>query len=99
MVITKQNNSLIHKLCKSHSVDKLYLFGSATGDAFNRKSDIDFLVTFKQIDLAKYFANYIDLKKQLKTLFSRDIDLLESQSLKNPILIKSINKSKKLIYG
>ena len=39
------------------------------------------------------------LKQELKTLFNREIDLLEEQTLKNPILINSINKNKALIYG
>ena len=32
-------------------------------------------------------------------IFKRDIDLVEEQTLKNPILINSINKNKELIYG
>ena len=38
-------------------------------------------------------------KANLKKLFNREIDLVEEQTLKNPILIKSINQSKQLIYG
>lgn len=86
-------------LCQMHDVDKLYLFGSATNENFNEHSDIDFLVSFKRIELAKYFENYSDFREKLKSLFNRDIDLLEEQTLKNPILINSINKNKELIYG
>lgn len=39
------------------------------------------------------------LKESLKNIFNREIDLVEEQTLKNPVLIKSINKSKELIYG
>ena len=87
------------ELCYLHNVDKMYLFGSALNSNFNSKSDIDFLVKFKPIDLAKYFDNYINLKEELQNLFGRDIDLVEEQTLKNPILIKSINRSKELVYG
>ncbi len=89
----------IETLCKLHNVDKLYLFGSATNNDFNDISDIDFLVKFKPFDLKKYLINYIELKEKLKILLERDIDLLEEQTLKNPYLIKSINKNKELIYG
>ena len=89
----------IETLCKSHNVDKLYLFGSATNTDLNDSSDIDFLVKFKPFDLKKYLINYIDLKEKLKVLLERDIDLLEEQTLKNPYLIKSIDKNKELIYG
>jgi len=89
----------INKLCVTHNVEKLYVFGSATNSTFTSESDIDLLVKFKNIELKKYFINYIELKQKLKILFKRDIDLIEEQTLKNPILIKSINKSKELIYG
>jgi predicted nucleotidyltransferase len=87
------------ELCHAHNVDKMYLFGSALNSNFNAKSDIDFLVKFQSIDLAKYFDNYINFKEKLKKLFGREIDLVEEQTLKNPILIKSINRSKELVYG
>jgi len=38
-------------------------------------------------------------KENLKKLLGRDIDLNEEQTLKNPILINSINENKKMIYG
>ncbi len=99
MILIENNKEKINELCKNHNVKKLYLFGSATGRNFNENSDIDFLVRFKPIDLAKYFENYMALKDKLRSLFRRDIDLVEEQTLKNPILIQSINNSKELIYG
>ena len=93
-----QNSTKIKTLCKQHKVEKLYLFGSATTDKFNDFSDIDFLVKFNFGDLNLYFDNYISFKNQLKNLYNRNIDLVEEQSLKNPVLIHSINKSKELIY-
>jgi hypothetical protein len=77
----------------------MYLFGSALNENFTEKSDIDFLVRFKPIELAEYFENYMNFKESLKNLLGREIDLLEEQTLKNPILIKSINQSKELVYG
>ena len=97
MLLIEKNK--ISEMCKSHNVAKLYLFGSATNESFSTKSDVDLLVSFKKIDLANYFINYITLKDKLKKLFKRDIDLVEEQTLKNPILINSINKNKELIYG
>ncbi|MFD0988552.1 nucleotidyltransferase family protein [Mariniflexile jejuense] len=99
MLLTKENKTTINKLCEIHNVDTLYLFGSATGTSFSKNSDIDFLVKFRQIDLEKYFENYLALKEKLKKLLKRDVDLVEKQTLRNPILINSINKNKELIYG
>ena len=99
MNAVEQNISLIHYLCENHGVDKLYLFGSILGSSFNEKSDIDFLVRFKNIELLKYADNYFDLKFSLENLLNRHVDLLEEQSLKNPFFLDAINESKKLIYG
>lgn len=89
----------LKKLCNKYHVDKMYLFGSALTSDFNSNSDIDFLVRFKPIDLINYFENYMAFKENLKKLLGREIDLVEEQTLKNPILINSINKNKELIYG
>jgi predicted nucleotidyltransferase len=75
------------------------LFGSILGSSFNEKSDIDFLVRFKNIELLKYADNYFDLKFSFENLLNRPVDLLEEQSLKNPFFLDAINESKKLIYG
>ena len=77
----------------------MYLFGSALNANFNKKSDLDLLVKFKEIELSEYFDNFINFKEKLELLFGREVDLLEEQTLRNPILIKSINKSKELVYG
>ena len=99
MLIIDRNIDSLKNICSTYNVDKMYLFGSALNSNFNDKSDIDFLVKFKSIELSQYFDNYINLKENLKNLFGREVDLLEEQTLKNPILIKSINESKELIYG
>ena len=94
-----KNKKFLNTVCEKHNVDKLYLFGSATNSKFTEKSDIDFLVRFKNIELETYFENYIAFKSTLKKIFNREIDLVEEQTLKNPILINSINRNKELIYG
>lgn len=99
MRLIEQNIATLTEICATHNVEKMYLFGSALTSNFNSKSDIDFLVKFKSIDLAKYFDNYINFKEKLSDLFGHDVDLIEEQSLKNPILINSINRTKELVYG
>ncbi|WP_264563944.1 MULTISPECIES: nucleotidyltransferase family protein [Flavobacterium] len=99
MGIIDNNIDNLKKLCVIYNVEKMYLFGSSLNSSFNEKSDVDLLVKFKQIELSKYFDNYINFKEKLESLFGREVDLLEEQTLKNPILIKSIDNSKELIYG
>lgn len=52
----------LKKLCTMYNVEKMYLFGSALNSNFNKKSDLDILVKFKEIELAEYFDNYINFK-------------------------------------
>lgn len=99
MNLIKENSERLKKLCDRYHVDKMYLFGSALNPEFHKDSDIDFLVRFKPIDLRGYFDNYMDFKADLKKLLGREVDLLEEQTLKNPILIQSINRNKQLVYG
>ena len=99
MGIVEQNIDDIKRLCILYNVDKMYLFGSVLNSSFSEKSDIDLLVKFKSMELANYLDNYIGFKENLEALFGREVDLVEEQTLRNPVLIKSINKSKSLIYG
>lgn len=98
MHIISKHIKKLNAICKKHQVKRLFVFGSVLTDNFKENSDIDFLVSFNQMDLYGYFDNYMSLKSALEKLFERSVDLVEEQVLKNPILMRGINKSKKLIY-
>ncbi|MFN3641260.1 MAG: nucleotidyltransferase family protein [Flavobacterium sp.] len=99
MVLNDKIRNELSTLCKLHKVGSLYLIGSAVGANFHKNSDVDFLIKFENIALSDYFNNYFTLKEKLEELFKRKVDLVEEQTLKNPILIQSINSSKELVYG
>ena len=99
MNIVESNIDTIRKLCQKHHVAKLYLFGSLQKGNRKETSDVDLLVKFGNIDLYHYFDNYLDLKNSLESLFKKPVDLVEEQTVKNPVLKSSIDRSKKLIYG
>ena len=99
MEVLDKNLEDIRLLCTMYRVECMYLFGSATNSSFNNSSDIDLLVRFKNMDLSEYFDNYMGFKNRLENILGRNVDLIEEQTLRNPILINSINNSKKLIYG
>ncbi len=99
MKTPKIDRELIQRLCLDHHVDRLYLFGSAVTGGMTSDSDLDFLVKFKEFEVSDYFKNYIHLKDELQKMLGKNIDLIEHQTLKNPVLIKSINRNKELIYG
>jgi len=89
----------IRDLCIRYDVKTMYLFGSVCTDRFDDESDIDFLITFKDIPVEKYTDNYFELHYNLEKLFKRKIDLLTENSLSNPFFIESIEETKLLLYA
>lgn len=86
-------------LCKEYNVARLYVFGSVLTPKFNKESDVDFIVNFKDINLWDYADNYFNLKNALETTVNRDVDLLEDDAVSNPYLRSSIDSTKQLVYG
>lgn len=89
----------VTKLCRRYDVKKMYLFGSVCSDKFSDNSDIDILISFKDISIEKYTDNYFELHYKLEELFKRKIDLLTENSLSNPFFIESIEETKQLLYA
>ena len=98
MNIIEQNQKQIELLCEKHKVKSLFAFGSVLTDRFNDESDLDFLVTFENIDLNDYADNYFELVDSLEKLLGREVDLISEKTLTNPYLIKSINRNRLKVY-
>ena len=99
MNIVEQNINQVSELLEKYNVDNMYLFGSVLTDNFSPTSDIDFLVNFGQVKMEDYFDNYIGLKNDLEQFFNRSVDLVEEKTVRNPVLRRSIDRNKKLIYN
>jgi predicted nucleotidyltransferase len=97
--ILKENIRVIQELCRTYDVKKMYAFGSVCTDNFDNDSDIDILISFKDISIEKYTDNYFELHYKLEELFKRKIDLLTENSLSNPFFIESINETRQLLYA
>ncbi|MBL7874402.1 MAG: nucleotidyltransferase domain-containing protein [Cyclobacteriaceae bacterium] len=99
--IVKDNLEEINKLLRKHKVKRAFAFGSVCDNRFTETSDVDILLSFydEKISLEEYADNYFDLAYQLEDLLGRDVDLVTERSIKDPLLIKSINKTKTPIFG
>jgi hypothetical protein len=97
--IIEEKEREIRDLCKRYDVKSLYLFGSVSTGKFNKSSDIDILVSFKDISIERYTDNYFELHYRFEELFKRRIDLVTVNSLSNPFFIKSIEETKILLYA
>ena len=92
--------SELEKIFAQHKVQRADIFGSVLTTSFDENSDIDILVTFNNdIELLEYSDNYFELKDKLEALLQREVDLVSSRALKNPVLIENINKSKLKLYA
>lgn len=98
-LIEDRLNEII-SLCKTHSVKSIALFGSAATNSMHEKSDIDFLVQFSdEIEVLDYADNYFSFLEKLENLMGKKVDLVSRKSLKNPILIEEIDRSKVELYA
>lgn len=100
MQLINDNIQKLFALCRKHKVGKLYAFGSILTPRFNKDSDVDILVNFNsEIDHNNYADNFIDLYNALKSLFGRDVDLVDETAVKNPYFKEELEETKYLIYG
>jgi len=68
---------------ENYGVKRIGLFGSYKKDKQNKKSDIDIIVKFNQGD--KTFDNYMDLKFYLEDKFSKNVDLVIEEDIKEEL--------------
>jgi len=99
MRIIDKNIERITILCKQYKVKHLFVFGSVLTRKFNKKSDIDLIVDFEELDVYDYADNYFNLKAALEVVFNKKVDLLEEKAIRNPYLKQEIDSTKQLIYG
>jgi len=96
----QQRRGDLEDLCRRFGVRRLEAFGSATGAEFDpRRSDLDFLVEFHPCEPRAHYENYFGLLEALGRLFERPIDLIEPQTIRNPIVRRRADESRMLLYA
>ena len=88
----------IKDFCLKWKVSEMALFGSVLSDEFGPDSDIDVLVSFKD-DAGWGLFEFVDMIDELKTVFGRNVDLVEKDSLRNPFRKKAILAANEVIYA
>ena len=100
MHLINDNIQKLFALCRRYKVRKLYAFGSILTPRFNEDSVVDILVDFNsEIDYNNYADNYFDFHNALRTLFGREVDLVDESAVKNPYFREELEETKHLIYG
>ena len=88
----------IERVCQALPVKRLGLFGSAVSQNFSQDSDVDVLVIFDSDENIDLFDKYFELKEQLEQIFKREVDLVVDKKFRNPVLRKSIDRTRIVIY-
>jgi len=92
------DNAFLAYICEKYFIKSICIFGSSLRDDFNTDSDLDFLVEF--VDSAPItLFDIMDLEDELFDKFKRRIDIVEKESLKNPIRKQEILKTSELLYA
>lgn len=96
--IVQRNLAAITALCRKHGVARLYLIGSAArGDFDEARSDIDFLVEYTESARLDWCAG-LELKDALSVLLGREVDMIESRCVRNPVVRASMERTKVPLY-
>lgn len=85
-------------ICQTHKVKELFAFGSVITDRFNKESDVDLLVNIDEGDPLITGELMLSFWDEMEKYCDRKVDLLTTNSLRNPYLKEEIEKTKKLIY-
>ncbi len=84
--------------CQKWKVKEFSIFGSFLRADFNEKSDVDVLLTFFQEAHHSLF-DLLEMKEDLKTIFGREVDIVEKEGIRNPIRRRSILKNREVVYA
>ena len=85
-------------LCEKYHVERLYAFGSVLTDRFGPDSDVDLIVDFVNWRVDGIADDFFDFRDELQKIFNRPVDLMGQQPIRNPVLRRSIENTKRLIY-
>lgn len=88
----------IMAFCRKWRVREFSLFGSVLRKDFGPGSDVDVLVSFEPDAPWSYFE-WGDMTEELQTIFGREVDLVEKESLRNPYRRHSILSSRQVLYA
>jgi hypothetical protein len=66
--------------CQHWKIKEMSFFGSVLREDFRSDSDIDIIVSFED-DAIWGILELVRMKRELKTLFGRDVDLLTKKSI------------------
>jgi len=97
-LISKKYDDVV-ALCRRFRVAHLDVFGSAaTGEFDPASSDLDFVIEFDDSTAPGLLDRYLDFAAALEQLFGRRVDLLTTNSIKNPYFKSTVERTRETLY-
>jgi predicted nucleotidyltransferase len=98
--LIEEKRQELERVCRRRRVHRIELFGSASRPDFDpAHSDLDFLVTFQELDLDQYADAYFGLLEDLQGLFQRPVDLVVASAIQNPYFRQAVDTTRELVYA
>lgn len=84
--------------CAKWGVVEFALFGSVMRDDFGPESDVDVMVRFETGRIVR-MSDFENMRRELESLFGREVDLMERHWIENPYRRRSINRDLTVVYA
>ena len=88
----------IKEFCQRWKIAEFSLFGSVLREDFSPESDVDVLISFEP-DIPWSLFDWMDMIDELKSIFGRNVDLVEKSGLRNPFRRHEILTRRQVIYA
>lgn len=92
------NAKKIAVFCRRWKISEFSFFGSILREDFRSDSDVDVLVSFAP-DAGWSLWDLITMKEELESMFSRKVDLIEKEAIRNPYRRHSILTGREVFYA
>ena len=89
---------MIADFCARRQILRMEIFGSAARDELRPDSDVDLMLTFGP-DAPWSLYDLVDMQDELAGIFRRDVDIVESGSVRNPYRARSIEHDLQVVYA
>ncbi len=88
----------VRAFCQRWRITEFSLFGSVLRDDFRPDSDVDVMVSFEE-GAGWSLYDIVDMKDELRSLFGRDVDLVEKGAIRNPFRRHSIMNNREILHA
>lgn len=84
--------------CRRWKISRLALTGSVLRPDFHADCDLDVVITFQPDSMWDLF-DVLRWRDELAAMFGRRVDVIEEPAVRNPYMIGSIRRTKRVLYA